>query len=238
MTIFFWKLFRSKNKLNMSARCIFNPKVNTHIPNVISCTSMGYGAPLENTRGGWVLSKDKCYLLDFTLAKQVSRCLPPKSTIIDIGAGLGCYTNTMRHFGVNVTLAFDFARDIEKLTNQNIKFWDASVPFPLSYQPDWTFSIEVAEHVPVDGTDGFMTNVAMGSCGTILSWAPKNQEGGVGHINTRSLNKVTELMRSKNLTIHNYYSRILKHHTAYSHIKRNINVFVKNPLPSRCQWKC
>lgn len=29
--------------------------------------------------------------------------------------GLECYTNTMRHFGVNVTLAFDFVRDIEKL---------------------------------------------------------------------------------------------------------------------------
>ena len=138
----------------------------------------------------------KCYNLDVGLVLSLSPKLKNMS-IADVGAGLGCYTNFFRHNNVNVADSFDFAVDIDKKTLGNVKRWDATVPYQFANRPDWIFSIEVAEHVPPEGTNGLMKNLINARCGTILSWARRGQPGR-GHINCKDKDEVIELFASYN----------------------------------------
>ena len=183
-----------------------------------------------------MLSVDKCYILDVTLADTVARSLPAGSSVSDLGAGLGCYTRFFMARGINVTVALDFARNISEYTHGRVHAWDLSVPYSFP-PPDWSFSIETAEHIPSDGTDGFLSNVANARCGAILSWAPPGQHGK-GHINLRQVKQVERLMASRGLRMHAEYTDRLSRGATLSYLKRNVHVYVNaSRLVDGCTWQ-
>ena len=197
---------------------------------------MGTGTPRSHLNGGWSLSKDKCYILDAGLARYVASRMSSTATIVDLGAGLGCYTQYMRHHGANVTIALDFAVDVDVRTDHVVTRWDLSVPYPFPLRPDWSFIVEVAEHIPSALMAGFMQNVAAARCGALLSWARPGQ-GGSGHVNERNATYVTHLMQGRGLSLHHNYTLSLRHHATLSYIKRNVAAYVRDPFPLDCRWK-
>ena len=196
---------------------------------------MGSGVPHKGMHGGWLLSKDKCYILDAELAKYVAMHIPRGQSIADLGAGLGCYTQYMRYRGANVSVALDFAVDIDNRTNNQVKRWNLGIPFPFPSPPDWTFSIEVAEHIPTSFTEGFVTNVAAARCGAIVSWAHPGQ-GGSGHVNLKSKKNVRLLLHAHNMHVNRKYTTLLQEHTRLPWVRANIGVYVREPLASDCAW--
>ena len=130
------------------------------------------GAEVKNgNRGGWTLSKRKCYLLDIGLANGVLSIVKNTKknlTIADIGAGLGCYSNFYHLNGLHIVHSSDFAVDIDHITKGYVLRNDATLPIHFDPFPDWVFSVEVGEHIPQKGTNQFIENLQQSQCGIIL----------------------------------------------------------------------
>ena len=216
------------------ARCIVHGDAK-EIPNITRCTKMGKGVPQKGAHGGWLLSKDKCYILDAGLARHVATHIPRGQSIADLGAGLGCYTQYMRHYGANISVALDFAIDINIRTHNQVQRWNLGIPFPFLRPPDWTFSIEVAEHIPTAFTEGFVTNVAAARCGAIVSWASPGQRGS-GHVNLKSKADVSRLLEARNMYVSRTYTTLLQKHSRVPWVRANIGVYLRDPYVSDCAW--
>lgn len=217
------------------ARCVPSTPSFTDVgPDIQICDrrKRGKGGPQAGNRGGWTLSSNKCYYLDVGLAVNISQRIKG-SSLADIGAGLGCYTNFFRYKNITVTDSFDFAENIDKITMGNVKRWDATIPYNFSKQPDWIFSVEVAEHVPPDGNEGLMTNLIHSRCGTIVSWAKRHQSGA-GHINCKDKEEVVELFKKHNFHENEMYRKLLQPDLPWT--KQNLLIFEKYPVESTCKW--
>jgi hypothetical protein len=185
---------------------------------------------LEKSRGGWELDDKKCYFLDVSFANSVIKGVQ-SDTVADIGAGLGCYTNYFRHNSVTVLSSFDFAHNITKRSRGVVHHFDASLPYPFAITPDWTFSVEVGEHIPLDGFDGFLRNIAQGRCGAILTWAARGQ-GGTGHVNCKNWDELEPPLAKVGLVVNKAFTDTLS--ADLTTIRRNVRVLTKDPFPPDC----
>ena len=111
--------------------------------------------------------------------------------------------------------------------------WDLGVPYPFPRPPDWTLSLEVAEHVPPELTGGFVANVVAARCGTFLSWAPPGQVGS-GHVNLRPAAAVAHLLRRQGLFRQDNLTRSMQRNAALPNLRRNVAVYTRQPLPEGC----
>eukprot|EP00962_Isochrysis_galbana_P047429 scaffold19388_cov116-Isochrysis_galbana.AAC.3 len=115
-------------------------------------------------------------------------------SVLEFGAGKGCYTAAFRRRGVP-TRAFDGSRQVAALTHGLVQSSDLTVALSLG-PSDWVVCLEVAEHIPRVHEDTFLTNLLSHAReGLVISWS--NTAGGNGHVNLRSNEWVVTTMRER-----------------------------------------
>ena len=109
----------------------------------------------------------------------------PKS-IIDFGCGSGYLlkvlaeaVNTDDYLGINLNDTFGLG----ELEKGHIVFGDLSIPQQISGHYDLVISLEVAEHLPKESADSFITTLIYHANDRIMFSAATVGQGGEGHIN-------------------------------------------------------
>ena len=149
------------------------------------CSSGGRAVASKKAAGAWQLAAGYTYALDMQLAAALGVFFARK-TVIEFGAGEGCYTERLRASGVSLIGAFDGAPGIGDRTSGLVKpanlvenLTEAGVP-----RAHWILCLEVAEHIPRASEPMFLANLdEHASHGIILSWG---QGWGNGHVNAQS----------------------------------------------------
>lgn len=121
------------------------------------------------------------------------------SSVLDLGAGLGQYGAA---WGDLVDYrARDGALNVEEFTKGLVCWADLSVPLGF-VEParDFVVSLEVGEHIPIEGEAAFLDNVAAKAkfC-ALVSWAVPGQ-GGHSHVNERTNEYVEAQMAARGFT--------------------------------------
>lgn len=156
---------------------------------------------------------------DNVLASAISILLKENNikNVIDIGCGLGLYTKTLLDNGINCD-GFDGNPYTPQLTNNLCRVLNISEKVDYDKNYDAVLCLEVGEHIPKDKQDIFIKNLIDTHAKLIiLSWAVPNQ-GGDGHVNELTNDKVIEIMNSKNYGL-DYHSTL----------------FLRNSI-SNCWW--
>ena len=143
------------------------------------------GAVPGQSTGAWSLSAAYLYVLDLGLAAALASTLRGRS-VIELGAGKGCYTAWLRAAGVDVR-GFDGAPGVDRLTGGLVQQADLTLPLRLERPAEYALCLEVAEHIPKRHEAAFLDNLRRsGSRGLILSWSTFADQASNGHVNPRS----------------------------------------------------
>lgn len=177
------------------------------------------------------------WMLDRGLVKAMNLMFLDQevASVCDAGAGGGHYAHALRVAGNNsyVVYAFDAYDDVATITRGQVQFFDLSQRAPMRFAFDWTYSIEVAEHIPREYETTFVENLANFSrAGIVCSWAHRSQ-GGIGHVNERSPEEVLALFARVGFYECTDYTVKLGRAASISWIKNNVHVFVRN-LEEQC----
>jgi hypothetical protein len=111
-----------------------------------------------------------------------------RSSVIELGAGKGCYADALQRgsggSAVSSVRAFDGAPNVAQVTGGLVQ--QADLTMPLSAAPaDWVLCLETAEHIPREHEAQLLDNWhRLNRVGIVLSWS--NNPGGNGHVNLRS----------------------------------------------------
>jgi 2-polyprenyl-3-methyl-5-hydroxy-6-metoxy-1,4-benzoquinol methylase len=115
-------------------------------------------------------------------------------SVLEFGAGMGCYTEQLRRAGLDVR-GFDGSTNVHEITNGMIGRADMTMPTLNLGAADWSYSFEVGEHVPKLHEGTFLRNlVHHARVGVVLSWS--NHSGaGRGHVNAQPQQYILQRMR-------------------------------------------
>ena len=178
--------------------------------------------------GAWVLPKDYAYLFDKGLADGVLGLMDHNATVIEFGAGRGCYSHYYHDSKkVSLVAGYDGATNIAELTDGFITTLNLIEPHDVAQGRaiDWVVCFEVAEHIPPEHEGVFIDNLLQASPGhLLLSWRIPRQ-GGVGHVNLRTNDYVIDLMRSKGYSFNESAAQQLRGQATYKWFKNTIMVF-------------
>jgi len=110
--------------------------------------------------------------LDIYAAAAIARIMMSTgaASVLELGAGCGCYTHFFReNFGLNVS-AFDGIQNISQLSSGLVANADLTNP-PDFGMHDWVICIKVGEHIPKKWQDTLIRTVARHARkGIIFSW--------------------------------------------------------------------
>lgn len=107
------------------------------------------------------------------------------TSVLDVGCGVGTWLSVFHEAGVRVRgVDGDYAtsRPDVAVPSDMLFAADLTRPLDLSERFDMVMSLEVAEHLPDDGADGFVDSLVRHGDIVVFSAAIPHQ-GGVGHIN-------------------------------------------------------
>ncbi|KAL7524476.1 hypothetical protein ACHAWF_000967 [Thalassiosira exigua] len=156
--------------------------------------------------GAWLLPQNFMYKFDVAFADAALEKVLGGSRVLELGAGLGCYTLYWRESGkVSSIDAYEGAANVESMSGGFVRMADLTKPQDFvgggggsgeSGGYDWVVCMEVAEHIPPEFEAVFLMNlVTPARRGVLLSWGLPGQNG-IGHVNLQSNNYVVELMKS------------------------------------------
>jgi cyclopropane fatty-acyl-phospholipid synthase-like methyltransferase len=122
--------------------------------------------------------------------EAIAKLVGSDSTVLELGAGKGCYVSALRRNGVRA-MGFDYQSNKEQLedstfaeSNALVRHADLSQPQHL-LKANWVMSLEVGEHIPKQHEAAFIRNVhTHNHHGIVLSWAIST--AGNGHVNPLS----------------------------------------------------
>jgi drug/metabolite transporter (DMT)-like permease len=196
----------------------------------VSCALHGVGPtggfcrqPGRSSDGGHHLDRQLCLELTHLFAG---------STVYDLGAGMGQYTQCLREVAAIDSLAYDGAENIEHATNGTVRFMDLSEPQPWEVLGvrDWVLSLEVAEHIPAAFESTYLFNIDHANRkGIVISWAIRNQTG-YHHVNCRNNSEVISLFASMGYRYDRQQSSKLRSLVNLWWFRQTIMVFVHIPV--------
>ena len=205
-------------------------------PDMMDCTPghlHGCTTPPAKTRsgvesvgqtGGWKLDPGKPYLLDLGLARAIA-AVAHRHTLVELGAGLGCYSLMLAHCGVHVLAAIDGAEKVNELSGGVVT--RADLTQPMRSAADWVMTLETGEHIPSFLESVFLNNTADNAhCGVVLSWAFPGQPG-IGHVNTRPQGYVVAQMASRGFKVDANHTQRLRRAASLWFLQRNVLVFTR-----------
>ena len=115
------------------------PAVCTHGKRVIvNCTRTDHTRPSRT--GAWVLDETQPYLIDRGLVRGLVQWLPKGDSVIEFGAGKGCYTDALGLAGVSVR-GFEGAKGVAKLTRGLIQEADLTAAHLDLGRSDWVMLV-------------------------------------------------------------------------------------------------
>ena len=181
--------------------------------------------------GGWCMNdsgiNSKEHITDFQLAEYLSQFLKGK-LVGSFGDGPGLYR---KYFDETRLLqsydAYDGAPFSDSSSEGRVKFLDLSVPQYGLPVYDWIISLEVAEHIPQQYEQVYLSNLARhAGTGIILSWDAPGQDG-LFHVNNRPLNYVINAMKMLGFDHDKVSSSVLQSHAYFSWLNYNTNVYYR-----------
>ena len=151
------------------------------------------------------------------------------SSITDLGCGTGAYIRMIEDKNIK-TQGFD--------GNPFTKKWDVSGglcvgPVDITQKRFWNvtdaaMSIEVAEHIPAEYEEAFISNLVNSARHLIfLSWGVPGQ-GGEGHVNGKLGADVVKKMNQRGWKRNNDDTQRLQNDAEFEWIKQNVQVFKKD----------
>lgn len=157
--------------------------------------------------------------MDKGLARSIASIIPKGSSISDLGAGGGWYTDYFNKNGFK-----SYAYDASPVRPAHVKYIDLTKDIHID-QRDWTVSLEVGEHLPKQFESTYLNNVAR-SNNVILSWAIPGQ-GGNNHVNLQPNNYIISQMEQKGYQYDRESSNKLRKDSTFSWFKKTLMVFKK-----------
>jgi len=143
---------------------------------------------------------DSChgaYPIDVHLATAIGRLVVTDggSSVLELGAGCGCYTHFLHvNFGLEMS-AYDGVPGIGALSGGLVHHADLSKPLDLGMH-DWVLCTEVAEHLPAQYEDTFLATVTKSArLGLVFSWDYHGFLLNHAHVNPRSHQYVIKKFR-------------------------------------------
>eukprot|EP00441_Pelagodinium_beii_P035824 CAMPEP_0197652742 /NCGR_PEP_ID=MMETSP1338-20131121/34636_1 /TAXON_ID=43686 ORGANISM="Pelagodinium beii, Strain RCC1491" /NCGR_SAMPLE_ID=MMETSP1338 /ASSEMBLY_ACC=CAM_ASM_000754 /LENGTH=232 /DNA_ID=CAMNT_0043227683 /DNA_START=47 /DNA_END=745 /DNA_ORIENTATION=- len=134
--------------------------------------------------------------LNDCLAQEFLRVMQERNltTALDLGAGSGAYAMRLKDQGVE-TRCYDGNDAILNTSEGLCGVLDLSIPQSGIEASDFTYSLEVGEHIPKDREAAFLENLQkMSSKLLVLSWALPGQIGD-GHVNCQTNEYIVEQMK-------------------------------------------
>lgn len=218
-------------------RCVQGALLDRHLQlqvNEIPCPSgmtHSHAAAPPTSSGAWNTSSDYVYLLDIGLAKELA-LLFAQRTVTEFGAGKGCYTATLRRYGIDIE-GYD---GLPETTGQSEFMHVADLTEYLELpMADWVLMLEVAEHVPALFEEALLSNVDRHAReGAVLSWS--NDRIGNGHANPRNGSYVQAVMRRRGFKLDVATTQTLRQSvTSWHWFRHNLQVFRRSSDPrERC----
>ena len=107
------------------------------------------GRPAKN--GMWTMPTcENAHVVDVPLAEHLSSSLFRGGSLLELGAGCGCYGARFERATTppSEMALFDGTTNIDALTNGHVQPRDLSQPLSLGRKFDWVVSLEVGEHIP------------------------------------------------------------------------------------------
>lgn len=123
-------------------------------------------------------AQKKQWKLDPGLWAAIQATLPPPPlNVLDLGAGRGRYVHELRQLGYNAR-GIDGIPDIVQLSHGLVLECNLARPAFWQTAAHWSLSFEVGEHIPADGGQFYLDNVAASAAdGIMTSWAVPGQRG-------------------------------------------------------------
>lgn len=188
--------------------------------------SCARGSARPSSTGAWRLSGRYVYMLDLGLVASL-RTLFGNASVVEFGAGTGCYADALIRSGVQVA-AFDGAPGISDVTEGLVRHADLTGNVTAIGQADWVLSLEVGEHIPPYVEHMFLHNiVSHASVGIVLSWS---NGAGNGHVNPRPSEYVRRKMTELGWYSHEPDTRMLRSAVAtVPWLRLNLQVYRFDP---------
>lgn len=108
------------------------------------------------------------------------------ASLVDFGAGVGTWLTAARELGVGRVLGIEGSWNRERVAGSGIEFrhQDLNEPVSLGERFDMALSVEVAEHLLPERSEGFVRDLCAASDLVVFGAAMPHQ-GGNGHFNER-----------------------------------------------------
>ena len=187
-----------------------------------------YHVPVSHVSSNGSYALDTCknaHMVDVKFATHLATLFAGKS-VLEMGAGCGCYTHRLALSGVDVT-ALDGTSNIEELTNGIVRTQDVTVPFLQGSVFDWVLSLEVAEHIPPQLEGNFLDELTSHArSGIVLSWALPGQRGDF-HKNGKTNAHAAEQLEKRGWLLDHNATRAMRHHVDLFWFKSTTMLFSK-----------
>lgn len=190
-----------------------------------SSAARGGGRGVSSS-GVWMLPRGFRYKFDQAFADAILDLVSGCGSLLELGAGLGCYTYYFRDSGrFSRVSAFEGATNVEALTGGLVSRADLTERRDFGGAFDWVVCLEVAEHIPPQHEETFLENLVSSSPGGIvLSWGLPGQ-GGVGHVNLRPREYVVDAMKARGYRYDEGQSERLRGRARFDWFKQTPMVF-------------
>ena len=190
----------------------------------VTCPSAGRAGRAQPTStGAWALGSEYVYRLDLGLASAISEVVANDS-VVESGAGLGCYAAALLDSKVNLVAAYDGAPQVGELTRGLVEQADFVSPGSRRMAfAKWAFSLEVGEHLPIDTEAHFLDMLAAHATdGWILSWS---NTFGNGHVNSRDERYIEYRANQRGFISDRIATRRLRHAALIPWFQQSVTVF-------------
>jgi hypothetical protein len=183
---------------------------------------------IDPATGIWSLEQAKVHYFDPALAESIFGLWPtPPGSTADLGCGKGDYCAYLAAKGWPMVVGYEGTPGIAKIANYaKINEMDLSVQQTIpAYQ--FAMSLEVAEHVPPEREQAFVSNVVRASMQELLiSWAVDGQSG-VGHVNCRDNYYVIDLLATYGFKLSKTITSLLRSKSTLPWFKNTLMWFYR-----------
>lgn len=160
----------------------------------------------------------------------VLQLLQPRS-VVDVGCGSGEWLSAFREHGIRELLGIDNSAASERFAHETgtqfLKF-DLARPFALERRFDLVVSLEVAEHLPPENAETFITSLTKLGPVVLFSAAIPNQ-GGVNHLNEQWPEYWAQLFHNEGFDVADPFRRQIWHNSAVEvWYAQNTLLFIEN----------
>lgn len=185
---------------------------------------------VSSTGGYCIYSRGKhTGLFDTSLAKFLAEKIFYRSTVVDLGAGLGHYGKLFQNTSIKKWTGYDGAINIKEATDGYVRFMDLTQPHASDERPcvgaDWVLSLEVAEHIPSQYQEAFLRNIRChAKLGAVVSWALPGQTG-IGHVNEKPEEEQHAAMKRWGFQVDQVMTKEIRGVAQLSYFRRTVTVY-------------